>query len=113
MSRKNAILPFHLVSAQSLLADFESQETNIQFQDNVGITFSTSGSDVTGQFYVQVFDGVDWFDIEVSPDITISGADAKMVCYLNQLPFQKIRVRFEFGSGTAGTVDVWLTSKMI
>jgi len=113
VSRKNTIAPFHLVSSQSLLADFESQDTNILFQDNIGITFNVTTSDVNGQFYVQVYDGADWFDLEVSPDITVSGASAKMVCYLNQLPFQKIRVRFEFTSGTSGSVDVWLTSKMI
>ena len=114
MSRKNVAQPYQIINSQSLLAPFTSVDTTITWLDNVGITLDVVTTDVIGEFFVQgTIDGVTWFDLDVQPTLTVAGANTKMILDLNQLPFHKVRIRFEFTSGTSGTVDAWIMSKML
>jgi hypothetical protein len=114
MSRKNVLLPYQVLTAQSLLAPFSSNETYIDWLDNIGITLDVVTADIVGQFFIQgTVNGTSWFDMDVQPTLLVSGANTKMILNLNQVPFHKVRIRFEVTSGTSGTVDAWIMSKML
>ena len=115
MSRKNVITAYKILDAESLAANFESNVTNIEYLDNVGIQIVTdSVTDNTGQFSIQVSnDNVTFEDITVTPTISaLADTDTQIFVNLNQLPFSYVRIKFAAAGGTPdGTATAFLTAK--
>lgn len=112
--RKNVLLPYKFLDAQSLASSFNSEVITIQYLDNVGITLACSGvTDNTGEFFVECsIDGETWIDIEVSPQILLDDADDNILINLNNLPFSKVRLTFAPAGGTPnGVVTGYITAK--
>ena len=118
MGRKNVIVPFKVFEDLDLSQTYtQSEPTNIQYLDNIGIQIVTDGvTDNTGQFSVEVsIDKVAWQALELDPAIApLNDDDAQIFLNLNQIPFVWLRLTFEPDGGTPdGTATAHLTAKML
>lgn len=114
--RKNAIINYKLIDAQALSADFQSADIHVEYLDNIAIQLEAVTTDVIGEFWVQGSNnkGDSWVDLEVSPTLTLAGADKNFAISLNQVAFSQIRIRFDnTNAGVDGTVSAWVTVKMV
>lgn len=117
--RKNVLMPKKIVDSVTMATDITSSAIYAQFQDNIGLEISWSGSpsgvitiegsnshnppEDSGTFYPLTFDPE-----LAQPD----GASGGYLVSLNQFPFSYYRVSYEALSGT-GNLTVYATSKEI
>lgn len=118
---KNALLPYHLVVAQSMAGDVTSDPTNIQYTDNCCIQANFTGTP-TGVFAVQ--GSVDHAEYALTHEVLVTGnwvtittgsasGSAGLVLFdLNQLSFPWVRLIYTRTSGT-GTLDAYIGSKAV
>jgi hypothetical protein len=114
--RKNVLLPFKLLSNQSLSASFSSAPVTIQYIDNIGITLACTGVTTnTGAFRIECsIDGIKWIDIGITPSMSLANANDDLIINLTQLPFAQLRVSFSPAGPTPnGSVVGYITGKMI
>ena len=115
MSRKNAIVSYHLAENQSLAAGFTSSVTHISFLDNIGVQIVVSGVVTNaGQFAIEAsIDEVNWQAITLSPVISpLANNNPNILVNLNMLPFKALRVTFASpGVGADGICNIWLSAK--
>lgn len=113
--RKNVILPYKLIDAHALSASFDSKAVNIQYLDNIAFQLSVTTTANTGTFSVQVsLDGQIWDTLSLSPAIpALADASTVITINLNQLPYTWVRIHFEIGTGTNGSVTGYVTGKEI
>lgn len=110
MSVKNVLLPFKLADATSLGASFVSASTSIRYLDNVAIQMNASGTPVGDLTVEGTVDGTNWIAFSTASSLT--GSSSNFLLDLNQLSFDKVRVRYTRTSGT-GSVDIWVMAKRI
>lgn len=113
-SRKNIIEPHQLMidGAMENTDIIYSDETDIRHQDNVGLQIRWTG-DPTGTITIQAtINGTDYEDLTLTGLVQPAGTDGSIIGYLNQLPYRKVRVKYENASGT-GVLNIWIMSKMI
>lgn len=83
-----------------------SDEFRITYLDNVGIhvIWSNGASTPTGDLFVEAsLDGETWEDLDISPQPSISGNSGDHLISLTNVPFDKLRVRWD---RTAGSIDL-------
>lgn len=119
--RKNVILPFKMLDAQTLDSSFNTDPTNIQYLDNVSLQISVTTTANTGQFAIEVSNDpqnerdpstATWDELDLDPPIAaLADADTTISIDMNQLGFTYIRLKFTLGTGTNGTATAYLTAK--
>lgn len=118
MARKDIIPAYLLANGTSLASSFNTSQTNIDYQDHVGLIIQTSGVTAnTGQFNIQVLlqppggTASSWATLTgLVP--ALANADLLWAVALNWLPFSAVRVSFApGGGGPNGTVQIWLEAK--
>lgn len=111
MSRKNVLTPYHwLVDGDMSSATLTSEETEVTYTDNVGISVSWTGN-AEGVFAVEAtIDGVNWSELNfgIAPQATGS-ADTHLL-NLNQIPYKAIRLTYIKTTGT-GTLNSYIMYK--
>lgn len=120
---KNALVPVHIVKAQSMASSVTSTPTNVQYLDNVTY-FATWTGTPTGTFNVQasldyqpgsggtVLNAGTWSNLSLSASVAAAGAADTALFDLNELPFPWIRLVYTAVSGS-GTLDLWVSGKAV
>jgi hypothetical protein len=112
MPRKNALLPVHLLSGQSMGASVTGPWTDIGWLDNLVFNIAFTGTP-TGTFAVQASpDQTLVQQIELSGTPTASGAADDIRIEMNQVPDKFIRLVYTRTSGT-GTLSCWISGKEV
>lgn len=126
MSRKNVVL-YPVSLSTSLSADFTTAPTIIRYLDNCSYQINVLTSDSTGTFYVQssddyavdettntVLNAGNWADLPLGGGTPSAGAaNDTILIYLNQLPFNAIRVRYAHTVAGTGTASIYLMAKQL
>jgi hypothetical protein len=113
MSRKNVIKPYQIINAGDMSGDITSASTNTQYLDNVGLIAEWTGTSPVGTITVEVQNGDSaWSELNFGTTIAVSGNTGNHNININELPFEKYRVKYNFTSGV-GTLTVYSTAKMI
>lgn len=125
MARKN-VLRYKLAAAQSLAADFITEPTLIKYLDNCSYQINITTTDSTGTFIIEVSDDYNieeptnavenpgtWAPLMISGTPTVAAADDIITVYINQMPFNAMRVRYDAGTPGTGVCDIWVTAKQI
>lgn len=113
MSRKNALKPYHLIIDGDMSGNLTSDETNVQYLDNVGLIIQWSGTAPVGTITVEVKIGDSaWSELEFGSTISIASDSGSHNVNINQIPHEKIRVKYNFISGV-GVLNIYSTAKMV
>lgn len=117
----NLLKPYHLIKAVSMAASITSTPVENQYQDNVGIQLTWTGSP-TGVFSIQVSvdyavdaqgnvtNAGNWVTLILSAPIAAVGAGDTAYIDLNQLTAPYYRIVYTRSSGT-GTLDGYVVGK--
>lgn len=117
----NLLKPYHLIKAVSMASSITSTPVENQYQDNVGIQLTWTGSP-TGPFSVQVSvdyaidnqgnvtNAGNWVTLTLSAPIAAIGSPDTAYIDLNQLTAPYYRVVYTASSGT-GTLDSYIIGK--
>jgi hypothetical protein len=117
--RKNALIPYHLISAGDLSDDLTSDIVIIQYLDNIALQLNCVGTAV-GTFAVEVSLDYNqstknpgtWVAVSLPEVPAVAGADKNIFIDLNQLAASALRVTYTSTSGT-GTVNAYIAGKMV
>ena len=119
MGRKNVIVPYKIIDDGDMSGSLTSVITDVQFQDNVGIIVSWSGTTPVGTLTVEVAnqvkddpDSLIWDELDFGATISVSGNTGQHSLNIQSLPYTKIRLKYNRASGT-GTLNAILTSKVV
>ncbi len=121
MSRKNT-LNHPILTAQSLVASFNSPVTFIRNTDNVSYQINVTTSNSTGTFSVQVSDDYTesnniitnpgtWVTLTLSGTPSVAATNDVIGISLNQLPYDSIRLAYTSSVAGTGTCSAIITSK--
>lgn len=121
--RKNRLVKYQNIVAQSMAGNVTSAVTNIEGLDNVGIqlvwtvapvgTFSVQVSADYAQDYLgNVTVAGNWVTVTLSPAITASGTADTAYIDMSNLSAPWIRVVYTRTSGS-GTLNGYITAKMV
>lgn len=97
-----------------------SQVTNVQFEDNIGIQVSWTGTSPVGTLAIECSNdygrnGVTspvWVALDFGSTINITGNSGSHTININQLPFTNIRANYTRVSGT-GTLKAQISAKSL
>lgn len=111
MARKNVLTPYHwLVDGDMSSATLTSEETEVTYTDNVGISVSWTG-DAIGTFAVEAsIDGSNWSSLSFSSTPAANGSADTHLLNLNQIPYKSIRLKYTRTSGS-GTLNSYVMYK--
>ncbi len=128
MARKN-VLPYQLLTNQSLAVPFTTIPTVVTFTDNIGYQIDITTSNSTGTFEVEISNNYAVNNVTNTVEnpgtwepLTLGGPTANPIVSaandiisisLNQLPFGAIRLRYIPSVAGTGTCSVWFLSKQI
>jgi len=123
-ARKTVLIPFKLVSGQSMASTVTSAAVNVQYLDNIAFQAIFTGTP-TGTFSVQVsldhqenFVGTGvvtpgtWTNLTLSPVPAATGAAGSVVIDLNQISAPWVRLVYTPTSGT-GTLNAYVSGKQL
>ena len=117
MPVKNLLIPFSIIDAGDMSGDL-SAETSLRYLDNCAIQLIWTGTP-TGDFAFDVSnDGLNWSPIQVTSESgtysapSAAGSAGNHMIVLNQVPCDKIRVRYIFSAG-AGALTAKIIAKEI
>lgn len=110
---KSAIKAFPMILNGSMAGNLTSSVVNELYLDNIGLEFTWTGNP-TGTIIVEASNGgVNYYTLTFFPTYSNpAGTASGDLAYINQFPFQWIRVRYTRTSGT-GVFNVILTTKEI
>lgn len=112
MSRKMILRPYPLVLNGDMSDTIVSEEIDIVYQDNVGVQLIFTG-DPVGEFKVEcTIDGINWVELDFGAFILAEGEGDSYLLNINQLPYIKLRVRYDEQSG-GGSLNVYILAKSI
>ena len=112
MGRKSILGPITIASAQSLAADFESDETNVQQLDNISYQINVTTTDSIGVFYLQVsLDNINFSDIGVAG--SVAGANDVIIVDITEIAEPYIRLRYDSSTAGTGTCKIMLNAKVL
>lgn len=110
--RKLSLPPFHSIASGDMSGNLTSKVSDISNADNVAIQLIFTGTP-TGTFAVQgSLDKNTWTALSLSPTPGATGVAGNILLDLNQLSFPYIRVVYTASSG-AGSLDMWISGKMV
>lgn len=110
--RKNNLATYVSLSSGDMSGNLTSASTDIRWLDNVVMYLAFTGTP-TGTFKVQTSpDNSTWYDLQLTPSPTASGAGGSHRIGLNQLPDPYVRAAYTATSG-AGALTVTIAGKMI
>ncbi len=106
MARKNTHT-WTPLEAVDLSINHTSEITDVQNLDNIGISVSWSGTSPIGELFVEVTNDTDkpdqaswiWTQLDFGAPIAITGNTGSHLININQVPFTKMRLQYEAGSG--------------
>lgn len=109
--RKNVNVPFTVLNAQSLATSFQSIPTNIQYQDRVGISITTTGTP-TGTLTIEgSIDAITWFTLTFDTAIApLSGTPNDYFFDIEATALVWIRIAYAATSGS-GTMTAKISTK--
>jgi hypothetical protein len=120
MPRKNALIPYQIVSSGNMASNVTSKVTNIQFLDNISVQANFTGTP-TGTLNVQgsvdysqdaqgnVINAGNWITITTNSP---SGSANQVLFDLNQLSFPYLRLQYVASSGS-GTLNAYVSGKEV
>jgi hypothetical protein len=112
MGRKNVLSPHVLLAAGDMSSDIQTSEIDVRNTDNIGIALTWTG-DAVGTFFVDAtIDGTNWSALNFGTDPAANGTGDTHLLNINQLPYETLRVRFVWVSGS-GSLKVTVMTKMI
>jgi hypothetical protein len=104
MAGKRVTQPYTWFTAEDISVNFTSPSFSVRNLDNVGIAIRcTSVTDNTGEWTVEATSdplGLAWFDLEVTPALSLADADEDFTIHITGIAFDQIRVVFT----AAGTI---------
>lgn len=113
MPRKNVITPTKIFENGDMSGNLVSAEYDTQWMDNVGIIVAWNGTTPVGAITIDVKNGdSEWSELDFGSTIDITGNTGNHNININQTPFEKFRVNYNFGSGT-GLINAVMTAKML
>lgn len=116
MARKMVGRPFQVVTSGDMSSDITGEETTVTFTDNVGFQVVWIGTP-TGTFSVEgTIDGITWTALDVrdadgNPP-NAAGAAGSLLININQLPYDKVRLKYDATSGS-GTLQAYNMTKSV
>ncbi len=110
--RKNFAPAFKVVSDGDMSGQVIGTESTINWLDNAGYQVKWDG-DPVGEFYVDAtINDEDWEALDFGSAIVAAGVPGSFLINMNQLPYLKIRLRYEATSGD-GALNAWVAAKMV
>lgn len=111
---------FGTAGADLSVASTTSLITNVQFQDNIGIQITWTGTSPVGAITIDCSNdygrnGVlvpTWISLDFGSAIVITGNSGTHTININQIPFSNIRATYTKGSGV-GTLHAQLSAKSV
>jgi hypothetical protein len=105
------------LDAVSMSTDQTSEITDIKNLDNVGYIISWAGASPVGTVTVEVSNDKEdeptiWHELDFGASIEITGNSGSHDININQLPFSKIRIKYNRTSGS-GTLTAAMTMKQV
>ena len=121
MGRKNVVSAFQMITSGDMSADITSEETSVKNLDkaSIRVTWDIGGTPV-GTLVVQALQekenipvvDADWFDLDLGSTVTIDNTQTDHQIIFNELPFDKIRLKYNQTSGT-GTMNAKISAKQV
>lgn len=121
MGRRNLIQPYKVFSAGDMSGNLTQAApyTTIDQVDKIGIELEWSGTSPVGEFFVDVAyqfqntaEFTTWVPLDFGSSIAISGNSGQHIIFINDPPFQKIRLRYVRTSGIGSlTVTIFGANK--
>lgn len=120
MGRKNVLLSFPMLNGADMSTNQTSPVTDIAYLDNAGITVTWSGTSPVGTITVECANpnpteneaDWNWHELGFGTPIDVTGNTGSHIISMNQLPFTKIRLKYNFTSGT-GSISALLSVKQV
>lgn len=112
MSRKNVAMPYQCITNGDMSGTVIGEPTTVTYLDNGSYQVVCTGTP-EGEFFVDAtINDVNWEALDITPRIEAVGAPISFLINLNQLPYNKIRLRYVPTGGT-GVLNAWTMTKMI
>ncbi len=120
MGRKSVVHQYNMFEGQTLNmnTNLTSNISNVEHMDKLSIHCSwTAGP--AGEFKLFARNGSkagsvdDWYQLDFSQLLTITGSDSEIQILLNECPFTDIQLRYTASSGSATDLVAYLTSKTV
>lgn len=123
MARKNVVSAFSMITDGDLSADITSLPTDVKNLDKASIrlAWDVAGSPV-GVVTIEALqekdntaeseDEANWFTLEFGSIINIDNTETDHQILFNELPFDKIRLKYTATSGS-GTLNAKITAKQV
>lgn len=121
MARKNVVSAFPMITDGDMSSDITSEITDVKHLDvaTIRLQWTTVGTPV-GVVNIQALqekDGIttsdaDWFNVDLDAVIVIDNTESEHQILFEQLPFDKIRLKYNRTSGT-GTMNAKISAKQV
>lgn len=126
MARKN-VLAHKIAEAQSLVDDFTTEPTVIQFLDSVSYQINVTTTNSEGIFIIQASndyvpedptqsskaDDGNWVDLALTGVPTVAAADDSIMVDLNQLPYKALRLKYTSSVAGTGTCEILINARQL